>query len=67
MNILKHQYIDIHYDKHEEKSAKKYGKTLEKRGYKLEHEDAGGNHDFCDQYWKDAKILKVSKDLLDCL
>jgi hypothetical protein len=57
MEVLKHQYIDVHYDKHEKEEAIKYGKYLNKLGYFLEHEDSGGLNDFCDQYLRSPKIL----------
>lgn len=59
MEIRKHQYIDIFYNKDEQKEADKAGKYLKSLGYIHEHRDAGAVHDFCDQYLKPMRFLKV--------
>jgi hypothetical protein len=55
MRIRKYTYVDIHYNKDEEKKAKKEGKKLIKQGYELSVEDDGGTTDYCDQYIKEYK------------
>ena len=55
MEIRKHNYIEIHYDKHEQKAADKYAELLKRYGYDLVSEDDGINTDFCDQYVRRKK------------
>ena len=59
MEVRKLQYIDVHYNEDEQKEADKYGEYLKSLGYKLEHEDDGSDTDFCDQYWKPMRLLKL--------
>jgi len=58
MEIRKYTYIDVYFNKDEQKAADKIFKRLTKLGYERENEDAGSYHDFCDQYIRFQKPLK---------
>ena len=53
MRTRKYTYVDVHYNKDEQKKAMKERKRLTKLGYRLSAEDDGGATDYCDQYIKE--------------
>ena len=59
MRIRKYTYVDVHYNKNEQRKAMKERNKLLRLGYVLSAEDDGGATDHCDQYIKEfpAKFL----------
>ena len=57
MKIVKYTYVDVYYNEDEQAQANKEQKRLEKLGYELQVRDAGGVHDFCDQYLIDSLTI----------
>jgi hypothetical protein len=65
MEIRRYTYADVHFNADEQEKANKIRKQLERRGYILWVEDAGGKdgdgigHDYVDQYLKQHRSRQL--------